>query len=137
MDQKPDDWKSGTTAGGRLKDLFFFPAETFGTASVIKDAARQSQVTSMKVDEAIRTLLAGDVYDNAIDDLRKAIDSKALRSAKAKVSDSAIEAAERDFTDAQAHLADAERLSDELPMQLAAAVADAERATLAAQQYDA
>lgn len=117
-----------------LKDLFFFPAETFGTAKVLK-SKKQSQVASLEVDTAIRTLLAGDVYDNAIEDLRKAVNSNALKSTK-KVSDSAVSQADQAWVHAQAALAEAERLRDELPAQISLASADAERATKQAEQYD-
>ncbi len=117
-----------------LKDLFFFPAETFGTAKVLKDN-QQSQVASLAVDTAIRTLLAGDVYDNAIADLREAVNSKALKGKK-RVSDSAVSQAEERMAAAQADLDEAERLKAELPAQLAQATADAERATKQAKQYD-
>ena len=117
-----------------LKDLFFFPAETFGTAKVLK-SNKQSQVASLKIDTAIRTLLAGDVYDNAIEDLRTAVNSPALRSTK-KVSDSAVSQADQAWVHALAALGEAERLRDELPAQIALASADAERATKQAEQYD-
>lgn len=118
-----------------LKDLFFFPAETFGTAKVLKTGNKQSQVASLEIDSAIRTLLAGDVYDNAIEDLRRAVNSNALKNTK-KVSDAAVNQADVGWNTAQAELAEAERLRDELPGELAAAVAEAEKATKQAQQYD-
>ena len=76
----------------------------------------------MKVDAAIRTLLAGDVYDNAIEDLRTAIDSPALRSTT-KVSDRAI-SRRNGLRWTRSHLGEAERLRDELPTQMALAAAD-------------
>jgi DNA sulfur modification protein DndD len=118
-----------------LKDLFFFPAETFGTAKVLKSASTHSQVATLEIDSAIRTLLAGDVYDNAIADLRKAVNSNALKNTK-KVSNAAVNQADQVWVQAQANLAEAERLRDELPALLQAATADAERATKQAQQYD-
>lgn len=118
-----------------LKDLFFFPAETFGTAKVLRSPDDQSQAATLEIDSAIRTLLAGDVYDNAIKDLRAAVNSNSLKSTK-KVSDAALEAATEAWVKAQADLAEAERLKDELPGELATAVAEADRARKQAEQYD-
>jgi DNA sulfur modification protein DndD len=118
-----------------LKDLFFFPAETFGTAKVLRSHDRQNQTTTLEIDSAIRTLLAGDVYDNAIKDLRSAVNSNSMKSAK-KVSGAAVDQANETWIKAQADLAEAERLRDELPGELAAATADAERAQKHAEQYD-
>lgn len=118
-----------------LKDLFFFPAETFGTAKVLRSPDDQSQTATLEIDSAIRTLLAGDVYDNAIEDLRAAVNSNALKSTK-KVSDAALEQATEAWVKAQADLAEAERLKDELPGELATAIAGADRAKKDAEQYD-
>ena len=118
-----------------LKDLFFFPAETFGTAKVLRSHDRQNQAATLEIDSAIRTLLAGDVYDNAIKDLRSAVNSSSLKSPK-KVSGAAIDQANEAFSKAQADLAEAERLHDELPAELATATAEADRAQKLAEQYD-
>ena len=75
-----------------LKDLFFFPAETFGTAKVLRSESKQAQAASLEIDGAIRTLLAGDVYDNAIKDLRDAVNSSSLKNTK-KVSDESVNVA--------------------------------------------
>lgn len=118
-----------------LKDLFFFPAETFGTAKVLRSQSKQTQAASLEIDSAIRTLLAGDVYDNAIKDLRDAVNSSALKNTK-KVSDAAVNQANQNWVKAQADFAEAERLRDQLPAELAAATAEAEKAQKHAEQYD-
>jgi len=117
-----------------LKDLFFFPAETFGTAKVVRSDDRTSQAPALKIDSAIRTLLAGDVYDNAIKDLRAAIKSKSLRIKK--VSNDALNQTQETFDKLEAQLAEQERLRETLPDELAAARIDAERAEKVAAQYD-
>lgn len=119
-----------------LKDLFFFPAETFGTAKILRDRDGKHESATLDIGGAIRTLLAGDVYDNAIRDLRLAVNSPALKSTR-KVSDDAVVLATQAWTKAQADLAEAERQREELPSQLATARADAERAQRLAQQFDA
>lgn len=118
-----------------LKDLFFFPAETFGTAKVLRSHDKINATTTFEIDSAIRTLLAGDVYDNAIKDLRQAVNSASLKSTR-KVSDSALDAANLAWTKAQAELAEAERLLEQLPAELNSATAEAERAQKQAEQYD-
>ncbi len=118
-----------------LKDLFFFPAETFGIAKVLRSDDRQHETSTLEIDTAIRTLLAGDVYDNAIRDLRTAENSGSLKSTR-RVSDDAIGQANDAWSKAQAELAEAERLKEALPALLASARADAERAQKIAEQYD-
>ena len=118
-----------------LKDLFFFPAETFGTAKVLRSESKQAQAASLEIDGAIRTLLAGDVYDNAIKDLRDAVNSSSLKNTK-KVSDESVNIANQNWIKAQADLVEAERLRDQLPAELASAAAEAERAQKVAEQYD-
>jgi DNA sulfur modification protein DndD len=118
-----------------LKDLFFFPAETFGTAKVLRSRDRQHESSTLEIDTAIRTLLGGDVYDNAIRDLRTAENSGSLRSTR-KVSDDAIGQANEAWGKAQAELAEAERLKEVLPAELTSARAEAERAQKTAEQYD-
>lgn len=118
-----------------LKDLFFFPAETFGTAKVLRSESKKAQAASLEIDGAIRTLLAGDVYDNAIKDLRDAVNSSSLKNTK-KVSDESVNLANQNWIKAQADLAEAERLRDHLPSELASAAAEAERAQKVAEQYD-
>jgi DNA sulfur modification protein DndD len=119
-----------------LKDLFFFPAETFGTAKILRGRDSRHEDATLEIDSAIRTLLAGDVYDNAIRDLRAAVNSSSLKNNR-RISDDSIVLANEVWTKAQADLAEAERLRDELPALLAGARADSERAQRQAQQFDA
>lgn len=119
-----------------LKDLFFFPAETFGTAKILRDRGGKHESATLDIGGAIRTLLTGDVYDNAIRDLRAAVNSAALKSTR-KVNDDAVALATVAWTKTQADLGEAERLREELPGQLASARADAERAQRLARQFDA
>ncbi len=118
-----------------LKDLFFFPAETFGTAQVLKTKHSQAQSASLAIDNAIRTLLAGDVYHNAVGDLRAAVNNTSLKTNKG-VGDNALAAASADYEMALAVLNEAEQQNEKLPGQLAHAQAEAEKAARIASLYD-
>ena len=80
-------------------------------------------------------LLAGDVYDNAIRDLRTAENSGWLKAAQGERRRNGS-GRTKTWGKAQAELAEAERLKEALPAQLASARADAERAQRTAEQYD-
>ena len=118
-----------------LKDLFFFPAETFGTAKILRSQTKRDGTPSLRIDEAIRTLLAGDVYENAVRDLRSAVNSPALKPSKGN-SDDALARASSDYEQAQALLDSAEREHEELPDMLAFAKSEADKAEHAAHQFD-
>ncbi|ONH60710.1 hypothetical protein CcI49_08820 [Frankia sp. CcI49] len=118
-----------------LKDLFFFPAETFGTAEVLRSSDPKEPGGDLQIDRAIRTLLASDVYGNAVSDLKAATKVGALRS-KGRVTDAALAQATVDFEDADKRLVEKERELGELPAQVEAALAAAVRAEAVAEQYD-
>ena len=61
-----------------LKDLFFFPAESFSRSSVL-DGEVSSAASGMNVGRAISSLLMADVYEHAITDLRTAAQDKSLK----------------------------------------------------------
>ncbi|MGR6972711.1 AAA family ATPase [Streptomyces cynarae] len=117
-----------------LKDLFFFPAETFSTASVL-EGTRPGEGSSLNIGQAIRSLLAGDIYDRAIEDLRKAIESEALKPPK-NYSDITVEEARRKYEQAQEELNSAERRRDNLPELLADARDKASKAKKNAERYN-
>nr|WP_277350253.1 AAA family ATPase [Nonomuraea sp. FMUSA5-5] len=117
-----------------LKDLFFFPAETFSTASVLQ-GDRPGEGTSLDIGSAIRSLLAGDIYDHAVEDLRGAIASEALRPTQ-KYTDETVEAARRAWEQAQAELNAAEDRRDKLPSLLAQARDQASKAKKEAEKYN-
>ncbi|MBB5871905.1 energy-coupling factor transporter ATP-binding protein EcfA2 [Allocatelliglobosispora scoriae] len=117
-----------------LKDLFFFPAETFSTASVLQ-GDRPGEGASLDIGSAIRSLLAGDIYDHAVEDLRGAIASDALRPTQ-KYTDDTVEAARRAWEQAQAELNAAEERRDKLPSLLAQARDQAGKAKKEAEKYN-
>jgi DNA sulfur modification protein DndD len=118
-----------------LKDLFFFPAETFSTASVLR-GENGGDGTSFDVGKAIRSLLSGDIYQNASADLRKAIESDALKPPKRGHDQDAVDAARRQYEQAEAELGAAEERRDELPELHAAATKQAAKARQEADRYD-
>lgn len=117
-----------------LKDLFFFPAESFSTASVL-EGNRPGEGPSLNIGQAIRSLLAGDIYDRAIEDLRKAIESEALKPPK-NYSDNTVEESRRKYEQAQEELNSAERRRDDLPDLLADARDQASKAKKNAERYN-
>ncbi|WP_458682836.1 AAA family ATPase [Prescottella equi] len=117
-----------------LKDLFFFPAETFSTASVLK-GENPGEGTSFDVGTAIRALLSGDIYDHASADLRKAIESNALKPPM-NYRDQTVDAAWRKYEQAQADLSEAEERSEKLPALTAEAREKAAKAKQEAERYN-
>ncbi|MEU8076020.1 AAA family ATPase [Catellatospora citrea] len=117
-----------------LKDLFFFPAESFTTANVIQ-GDKPGEGTSLDIGSAIRSLLAGDIYDRAVEDLRGAISSEALRPSQ-KYNDDTVEAARRAWEQARAELDAAEDRRDKLPSLLAQARDLASKAKKEAERYN-
>ncbi|MEV7680470.1 AAA family ATPase [Streptomyces sp. NPDC088341] len=117
-----------------LKDLFFFPAETFSTANVLEGSG-PGEGSSLNIGQAIRSLLSGDIYDRAIEDLRRAIESEALKPPK-NYSDHTVEEARRKYEQAQEELNSAERRRDDLPGLLADAREKASRAKKNAERYN-
>lgn len=117
-----------------LKDLFFFPAETFSRASVL-DGETAGEGTSFDVGKAIRSLLSGDIYDNASHDLRRAIESETLKPPKS-YRDDTVERARLEYEQAQADLNAAEERRDSLPGLLATARDQAAKAKQEAERYD-
>jgi DNA sulfur modification protein DndD len=117
-----------------LKDLFFFPAETFSTASVLK-GDNPGEGTSFDVGTAIRALLSGDIYDHAFADLGKAMASEALKPPKS-YRDEYLEQARRNYEQAQAELNAAEERRDSLPGLVAQAREQAARAKKDAERYN-
>ncbi|EJZ12213.1 hypothetical protein MVAC_03116 [Mycolicibacterium vaccae ATCC 25954] len=117
-----------------LKDLFFFPAETFSTASVLKGDT-PGEGTSFDVGTAIRALLSGDIYDHAFTDLSEAMNSEALKPPQ-NYRDDTIDAARRKYEQAQAELNDSEERRDKLPGLLAQAREQATKAKLEADRFN-
>lgn len=118
-----------------LKDLFFFPAETFSTAHVLKGEST-GEGTSFDVRNAIRSLLSGDIYSNASNDLREAIKSDTLKPPKKGHGQEAVESAHRVYEQAESELAAAEERKEMLPEMHATATRDASRAKQVAERYD-
>ena len=117
-----------------LKELFFFPAETFSTASVLKGDTGEG--TSFDVGNAIRSLLSGDIYQNASGDLRDAVQSDTLKPPRKGHGQEAVESAHRLYEQAESELASKEERKDKLPELLAAASRQATRAKQEAERYD-
>ncbi|WP_338767818.1 AAA family ATPase [Nocardia vulneris] len=117
-----------------LKDLFFFPAETFGSASVL-EGDRPGAGASLNIGTAIRSLLAGDIYDRAVDDLRRAMGSDALKPPQ-NYTDSTVEDARKSWEQAQAVLNAMEERQDQLPALLAQARDQATKAKNEAEKYN-
>lgn len=117
-----------------LKELFFFPAETFSRASVI-DGETAGGDTSFDVGKAIRALLSGDIYDNASHDLSHPIESETLKPPKG-FRDGTVDKARREYEQAQAELNAAEERCDSLPGLLATARGQAGKAKQEADRYD-
>jgi DNA sulfur modification protein DndD len=118
-----------------LKDLFFFPAETFSTASVLK-GDKGGEGTSFDVGRAIRSLLSGDIYQNASSDIRDAIDSSTLKPPKRGHGQEAVETARLQFEQAEAELKAIEERRELLPQLLSAASKQAAKAKAEAERYD-
>lgn len=118
-----------------LKDLFFFPAETFSTASVLK-GDNGGGGTSFDVGRAIRSLLSGDIYQNASSDIWDAIDSSTLKPPKRGHGQEAVHAARLQFEQAEVDLKAAEKRRDELPQLLSAATKQAAKAKAEAERFD-
>ncbi|MEV6631586.1 AAA family ATPase [Actinoplanes sp. NPDC051470] len=117
-----------------LKDLFFFPAETFNNATVLQ-GDRPGEGASLNIGSAIRALLAGDIYDHAAEDLRGAIASDALRPTQ-KYTDETVENARRVWEQAQIELNSVEDRRDKLPGLLAQARDQASKAKKEAEKYN-
>jgi energy-coupling factor transporter ATP-binding protein EcfA2 len=117
-----------------LKDLFFFPAETFSTASVLQ-GDRPGEGVLLDIGSAIRSLLAGDIYDHAVEDLRGAISSEALRPTQ-NYTNQTVETARRAWEQAQAELRAAEERREKLPSLLAQARDQARRAKKEAERFN-
>lgn len=118
-----------------LKDLFFFPAETFSTASVLK-GDNGSEGSSFDVGKAIRSLLSGDIYQNASQDIRDAIDSNTLKPPKRGHGQEAVDSARRHYEQAEADLNALETRKEELPHLLSMATKQAVKAKSEAERYD-
>lgn len=117
-----------------LKDLFFFPAETFSTASVLR-GDDPGEGSSFDIGRAIRALLSGDIYDRASENLRKAIESDALKPPR-NFRDETVEEVRRLWEQAQADLNALEERGEKLPSLLVVAREEAARAKKDAERYD-
>ena len=117
-----------------LKDVFFFDSETFSSASIL-DGRAAGQEVAFDVGAAIRSLLSGDIYDKASDDLRDAIASETLKPPKGVRVDS-IEKALKEYEQQQAMLNATEERQKELPASLAIAKDQAGKAKIEAERYD-
>jgi DNA sulfur modification protein DndD len=116
-----------------LQELFFFPAESFSTASVFRSDPAKA---SLDVGRAIRSLLSGDVYDHAIADLTTAIDSDALKPPMRDFTDSAVVAAWKAYEQARAEVRKEEERRESLPGLLADAEKELETAKGDAERYN-
>jgi DNA sulfur modification protein DndD len=117
-----------------LKDLFFFPAETFSTASVLK-GDKPGEGTSFDLGTAIRSLLSGDIYDHASTDLRRAMESETLKPPK-NYRDETVDRAYSSDQQARKELGAIEDRRDCLPGLLATARDQAAKAKQEASRYD-
>ncbi|MGW5339850.1 AAA family ATPase [Rhodococcus pyridinivorans] len=117
-----------------LKDLFFFPAESFSTASILKGET-PGDGTSFDIGTAIRAMLSGDVYENAIADLREAIGSSALKPPM-NYRDETVETARRAYEQARSELNAAEERREVLPALTAQARESALKAKREAERYN-
>jgi DNA sulfur modification protein DndD len=119
-----------------LKDLFFLPAETLNTASVLEgNKPGESSSLNIGIGQAIRTLLAGDIYEQAINDIREAIATDVLKPPK-NYKDDTVDEARRKWDQSRAELTDAEKRRDDLPSLLADARDKAGKAKREAERYD-
>lgn len=118
-----------------LKDMFFLPAETFSTLSVL-NGETGGEGSSFDVKNAIRSLLSGDIYRNASKDLREAIKSDTLKPPKKGYGQEAVESAHRQYEQAESMLSSAEERKDKLPELVAAASKQAVVAKQEAERYD-
>lgn len=118
-----------------LKDLFFFPAESFSTASVIKGNAG-GEGTSFDIGTAIQSLLSGDIYQNASTDLRKAINSSTLRPPQSVHGTEKVESARKEYEQVRSELNAAEERKEELPKLLAEAMKKAADTKQEADRYN-
>lgn len=117
-----------------LKDLFFFPAESFSTASVLK-GEQLGEGTSFDISKAIRSLLSGDIYKNASDDLDQAIRSNSLIPPQRNRQDT-IDKARTHFEQTQAELSAAEERRDLLSGLIANAREELAVAKAVADKFD-
>ena len=117
-----------------LKDLFFFPAETFSTASVLKSETVGAG-NSFDVGRAIRSLLSGDIYKNASEDLKNSIGSKTLKPPK-NYKDETVASACKAYEQAQEELNAAEERKELLPQLLVDANEKLAAATAVAEMFD-
>jgi len=117
-----------------LKDLFFFPAESFSTASVLKGES-PGDGTSFDIGTAIRAMLSGDVYENAIADLREAMNSNALKPPM-NYRDETVETARRAYEQALAELHASDERRESLPALTAQARESALKAKKEAERYN-
>jgi DNA repair exonuclease SbcCD ATPase subunit len=118
-----------------LKELFFLPAETFSTLSVLK-GDNSSERASFDVSDAIQSLLSGDIYRNASKDLRDAITSDTLKPPKKGHGQEDVDKAQRKYQQAQEILSAAEERKEQLPEICLAASKQAVRAKQEAERYN-
>jgi DNA sulfur modification protein DndD len=118
-----------------LKDIFFFPGETFGNANLMAAKGSGGSSQSLNIDKAIKSLLAGDIYEHSVHDLKVAVNSAALKGTNAST-DKVLNRAEQAYQEAQAKLTEAESVRDRLPSDLEEAQQAAAEAAREAQQYD-
>ena len=118
-----------------LKDLFFFPAETFSTANVLKgDSAGEG--SAFDVGRAIRSLLSGDIYEHASDDIRDAKKSATLKVPARGQGEEAVNAARKRYEQAEAELNAIAERKESLPQLLSTAKGLAAKAKAEADRYD-
>jgi DNA sulfur modification protein DndD len=118
-----------------LKDIFFFPGETFGNASGLTKQGGTQSSPSLHIDKAIRSLLGGDIYENSVTDLQLAANSNALKAPRG-TTNNAVDRAAAKYEEAQAKLNEAQNLKAELPKLLESAEIDAAASAEVARQFD-
>lgn len=117
-----------------LRDLFFLPAESVTTASVLT-SGEATDAASFDVGTAIRSLLSGDVYDHASKNLREATASEALKFPK-NYRDETVRAAQNAYEQAIAEVNAAQDRQDNLPLLLSEAREKAAKAKQQAEVYN-
>lgn len=118
-----------------LKDLFFFPAETFSTANVLK-GDRGGEGAAFDVGRAIRSLLSGDIYEHASDDIRDAKKSSTLKVPSRGQGEESVILARQQYEQAEANVNAVSERKDSLPQLFSKAQTLAAKAKAEADRYD-
>jgi len=116
-----------------LMNLFFFPAESFSNASILKKDIGSGE--SLQVGKAIKALLSGDVYEQAISDINDAIYDDSLKTPM-NYKDKTIERSKSDYNLAEGELNSLRERKEELPEKISEAKKEYETAAESAKSFD-